>query len=483
MDHKKNKPDAHHYLYDQVAELVIDMIDNGTLRPGERVPSLRQMSKQLDVSIATVTQAYVNLEDRGLIESRPQSGYYVRVKPRRALNTPTIATPRPQPRKVSVTNTVETIFSLAHQSSIVPLGLANPSPELLPSKGLARALKSVMTRKADYATSYTTPLGLLELRRMIAFRSADIGCHLNPDDIVITTGATEALAACLKAVAKPGDVIAVPTPVYFSILQMIENFGMLAMEIDTCPEHGMKLPALEKVLDNTQITAVVNVGNFSNPTGSLMPDKQKEQLVKLLAERKIPLIEDDVAGDLYFTEHRPRTCKSFDEEGLVLSASSFSKTLAPGYRIGWVIPGQFKSEVLLQKQLSTAVSPSVTQLAVSEFLREGHYDRHLRRLRRAFKDQLTRLTYAVSEYFPEGTRVTQPRGGFVLWVQLPQRTDANELYALALAHGTSFAPGVLFAPTEKYKNCIRLCANHPWDDRIERAVQILGEIIHANMGK
>ena len=464
------------YLYDQVAELVSGMIDNGTLKAGDRVPSLRKMSKQLQVSVATVMQGYVNLEEAGLIESRPQSGFYVRSRPRVDPAPPKKTNPRALPRPVQFGNTVETIFSLANQPDIVPLGIANPAPELLPVRALNRALREVISRDPEASVSYTFAPGNSELRRQIAFRSADLGCEVAPDDIVITTGATEGMAVALQVVAKPGDIIAVESPTYFCGLQIIERLGMLALEIDTDPQDGMCPKALARALESHPVKAVLSVANFSNPTGGLMPEANKAEVVQLLARRGIPLIEDDVMGDLYFGNSRPRSYQAYDREGLVITCSSVSKTVAPGYRVGWVLPGRFRQQIAHGKQLNSSASVSVTQMAMAEFLRGGHYDRHLARLRRACREQIERLRYAVGEHFPAGTRASRPQGGSTLWVQLPRGVDSNVLYQRALAAGISATPGTLFSATGKYQNFVRLCAGHPWSERIESAVKTLGEL-------
>jgi len=343
-------------LYDRVARVVRDMIDEGSLQPGQRVPSLRSMSKQLKVSITTVLQAYAHLEDAGLIESRPQSGYFVTPRAPVAVPTPRRSRSQRAPRKVRVDNAVQAIFSVANRRDVVPLGVVNPAPELLPGRALSRHVREVIKRAPDEALNYCFPPGDPLLRREIAVRCSSLGGAVSPDDVVITTGATEALMTSLSAVARPGDVIAVESPAYFMLLQIIESLGMLALEIATDPATGMILDDLQKAVDQINVKAVISNANFQNPTGSLMPDAHKERLVAMLAERAIPLIDDDIYGDLYFTEERPRTLKSFDTEGNVLLCSSFSKTVAPGYRIGWVLPGKYQEKVIAKKQLSSAAT-------------------------------------------------------------------------------------------------------------------------------
>lgn len=463
-------------LYDQVARVVRGMIDEGSLQPGHRVPSLRNMSKQLKVSITTVLQAYAHLEDEGLIQSRPQSGYYVTPRATMDIPAPRRSRSHRAPRKVRVGEATQIICSLANRSDIVPLGVANPSPDLLPLRTLTRLVRDVASRFPRQAVDYCFPPGDPTLRREIAVRSSSLGAAISPDDVVITTGATEALMCSISAIARPGDVIAVESPAYFMLLQIIESLGLLALEIATDPVTGMSIDDLSKAIDQIDVKAVISNANFHNPTGSLMPEDNKRRLVKLLSERNIPLIEDDIYGDLYFTEDRPRTLKSFDTEGNVLLCSSFSKTVAPGYRVGWVLPGKHQFKVTEKKHLASTATASLPQMTMAEFLRTGGYDRNLAALRRSYGEQVRNMRAAIAEYFPEGTRVSEPQGGFVLWVELASDVDCWDLFDKAMEKGISFTPGVLFSSSGKYRNRIRLNAGHPWDARIEDAVKTLGRL-------
>jgi DNA-binding transcriptional MocR family regulator len=470
-------PSSESYLYEQVEGLVKGMIDDGVLKVGERVPSIRAMSRKARVSMATVMQAYLALENKGYVESRPKSGFYVRPRRGPEASVPRKSNPRMRPRRVERQDLIDSILAVSHESSVVSLGIANPSAELLPVKGLTRALRQVASRYPLEAMQYCFERGGDdELRKQIALRGADLGCSISPREIITTVGATEALAVALNTVARPGDVIAVESPTYFYILQLIERLGMLALEVRTHPDTGMDLEALRQALDNVPVKAVMSVANFSNPLGSLMPDAAKQQLVELLSERQIPLIEDDIYGDLYFGESRPRIAKCFDREGLVLTCSSFSKTIAPGYRVGWLLPGKFGDEATKWKLSMSGVTAALPQLAIAEFLRTGNYDRHLRRLRKAYRDQVEQMRYTIAREFPDGTRITRPSGGFVLWVELPKPVDGTELFEKSLAEGVSVTPGVVFSSTDKYKNCIRISCGMPWSARIEAAVATVGRI-------
>lgn len=297
---------------------------------------------------------------------------------------------------------------------------------------------------------------------------------MSPDDIVTTCGTMEALNLCLRAVAKPGDTIAIESPTFYGILQA--SLGMRALEIPTHPRDGIDLDALEQAIKKNKVKACLLIPNFNNPLGCCMPDNNKKQLVEMLGRREIPLIEDDIYGDIYFGAARPKTAKAFDKEGLVLLCSSFSKTIAPGYRVGWTAPGRFKAQVEHLKSMNTIATATLPQMAVARFLESGGYDRHLRKLRKALATQVQRVTLAVRQYFPEGTRITRPTGGFVLWVELPKSVDSLELYRKALEKKISIAPGPIFSAKQKYQNFIRLSCGQAWSDSLEQALKTLGRL-------
>jgi DNA-binding transcriptional MocR family regulator len=464
-------------LYEQVADRLSRAIHGGALRPGDRLPSVRQLSAREKVSISTVLQAYVQLESAGLIEARPQSGHYVR--PRRSLLTgePQATRPSEKCEAVKVSSLVARIYRAARDPRIVQLGTAIVHPSLLPIRRLHLEVAHAARRHPEAALSYDMPPGLPALRQQIARRSVDWGCSLAPEDFVVTCGATEALNLSLRAVSRPGDTIAVESPAYYGVLQQIESIGLRALEIPTHPRTGMDLDALAAALERQKIAAVTLAANFSNPLGSCMPDENKERLVQLLADHEVPLIEDDIYGDIHFGAVRPGAAKSFDKDGWVLLCGSFSKTLAPGYRVGWVAPGRFREEVELLKFSNTVATATLPQMALARFLQNGGYDRHLRALRRNLQAQVQEMQSAVADHFPPGTRMTRPAGGAVLWVELPRAVSALDLHARALEAGVSIAPGPLFsARHQRYSNFVRLNCGHPFTDRIAQAVATVGNL-------
>jgi DNA-binding transcriptional MocR family regulator len=464
------------HLYETLADDLADLVSRGALRPGDRLPSVRQLSKQRRVSVSTVLQAYLVLESRGLVEARPQSGHYVRAPRRPPPPEPRVARQSTSVTRVTVSDLVTRVYRAARDPQVVPLGAAIPSPELYPTDKLHRTLAAVARTARGMGIAYDMPPGYLPLRRHIARRAADAGCGLSPDDIVTTAGTMEGLHLCLRSVTRAGDTVIVESPGYYGLLQLVESMELKALEIPTHPRFGMDLGALSDAVRRHRVRAVLAVPTFSNPIGSLMPDEAKEELVNILARRQIPLIEDDICGDLHFEAPRPRPAKAFDREGLVMLCSSFSKTLAPGYRVGWVAPGRFRERVEQLKFTQTIAAPTVTHMAVAEFLDAGGYDHHLRHLRRKLAEQVRQFSDAIAEHFPAGTRVSRPQGGLVVWVELPPGTSALDLHARALAQQISIAPGPIFSAKQRFASCIRISCGHPWSDVFARSIRTLGRM-------
>ncbi|MFL7870747.1 MAG: PLP-dependent aminotransferase family protein [Anaerolineales bacterium] len=464
------------FLYEEIASGITELIHQGTYRAGERIPSVRQMSQQKDVSISTVLQAYFVLENKGLIESRPQSGYYVRVPETGQLPEPEISSPGLDPSHVSLHELMMMIIRDALNPDLIQLGAAMPNLELLPTDRLNRILSRLARQSGEQAHQYELPPGLEELRVQIAQRALNYGCHFSPNDLVITSGGIEAIDLCLHAVCKPGDIVAIESPMYFGTLQSLEVHGVRALEIPTHQRDGISLDALQFAIEHNPIKAVLVISNFNNPLGSCIPDEKKKELVELLAVHNIPLIENDVSGEIYFTDKRPQVAKAYDKQGLVMLCSSFSKDISPALRVGWVAPGRYKAEVEWLKFTSSTATATLSQMAIAEFLESGGYDHHLRTIRREYENNVNLLSQAVTRYFPPETRVTRPTGGFVLWVQLPENVDSLEIYKLALQNNITITPGYLFSPTNQFSNFIRLNAA-AWSYPIERAVEKLGEMV------
>jgi DNA-binding transcriptional MocR family regulator len=462
-------------LYEQVADRIRGLIKEGTLQPGDRLPSVRKLREQWSVSVSTVLEAYRLLEDRGLISARPQSGYYVK-------QTAAPAEPNPSmpPRKAYSVDTslAFRVSTTCHDPKIIKLGSAIPSCDILPISALNRLMGQTLRANPNLSHAYDVPPGCEPLRHEVARRLLTAGCSVSPDQIVTTNGTFEAVYLSLKAITKPGDTVAIESPTYYGLLEALEILHLKALELPTHPRDGLSLSHLETALEKRQVAACALVSNYSNPLGSCMDDLKKKQLVELITRYQIPLIEDDIYGDLYFEGSRPKALKAFDREGLILYCASYSKILSPGMRIGWVLPGRYQPKVEQLKWVINQTTAIAPQLTIAAFLANGGYDRHLRQLRHAYQTQMAHITQAICEYFPESTKVTRPEGGQVLWVEMPTGFDSVALFEEALQqHNISIAPGIIFSASGSYRNCFRLNCGLPWSAEIERAMQTLGYLI------
>lgn len=470
--------------YEALAEEIAQSIRTGVLKLGDRLPSIRQTSSRRGVSASTVFEAYYMLEAAGLIRARERSGYYVTAGA--GLLPPEPEVPSQSSAKsvaVDVSSLVFDVLESVKTRDVVPFGSAFPSPLLFPLPRLARSMAISLQEMDPWSTVDDLTPGNPNLRRQIALRYLADGLHVHPDEIVITNGALEALNLCLSAVTRPGDAVIVESPVFYAALQSLERLGLKAIEVPTHPREGIDLNALAAALERHQPKACWVMTSFQNPLGSSMPDEKKAALVELLGKHGIPLIEDDVYGELYFGSKRPLPAKAFDTGELVMHCSSFSKCLAPGYRIGWALPGKFFQQVARLKLTTTLSASAPAQSAVADYLAKGGYDKHLRQLRHALSVQQTAMMQAVVRHFPAGTRSTRPSGGYFLWIELPAAVDTLDIQRKAMAHGISMAPGPMFSANRGFANCLRLNYGHPWDRRAEAAVATLGRLIGNAVGR
>jgi DNA-binding transcriptional MocR family regulator len=469
--------------YQALAAEIAESIRAGVLHPGDRLPSVRQARASRGVSPSTVFQAYYLLEAQGLIRARERSGYYVAEGARQLPPEPEAASqPEDEAVPLDVSEHVFEILESTMVRDVVPLGSAFPSPLLFPLARLGRLMASSVQNLDPWSTVDDLTPGNARLRRQIALRYAADGIQVHTDEIVITNGALEALNLCLASVTRPGDAVLIESPTFYAALQALERLGLEAIEVPTHPREGMALDALERAIQRHRPKACWLMTNFQNPLGSLMPEAKKKALVELLARHQVPLIEDDVYGELYFDDKRPLPAKAFDTQGLVLHCASFSKCLAPGYRIGWAAPGRFTRAVARAKLTTTLGASAPTQNGLATYLEKGGFDKHLRKLRRALAAQQTLLAQAIAEHFPPGTRATRPAGGYFLWVELPAHVDALALHRQALAQGISVAPGPIFSAQRGFTNCLRLNYGHPWDERTAQAIATLGRIASRRPG-
>jgi DNA-binding transcriptional MocR family regulator len=464
-------------LYERVAKLVETQIATGALRADDRIPSVRSMSRTARVSVSTVVQAYVHLENLGLIEARPQSGFYVK-RAERAL------APQPRPkitrsrRPVSVAAEVlDTCREALSRNDIVPLNGAFASPTFYPNRRLNNLIREVLRDRPLHACELITPPGDAELRRQVAKRMASAGAPTDPNHVVITSGTMDAITLTLQTLCQPGDTVLVESPTYFGLLQVIEYLRLKVVEVPNHPGSGIDADAIRTLVRSTRIAAAVLMPNFNNPTGALTSDDAKREIVAALTAYDVPIIEDDIYGDLHYGTSRPVSMRAFDEAGLVISCGSVSKTIALSYRIGWAVTPQFHADITRAKFYSSIAAPTLQQIVLARYYASGGYDRYLRRVRSMVSANAQNFMDAIARHFPSCTRIAQPAGGLVVWVELPRNVDGTDLFRTALASRIGVAPGMVFSAKADYRHYIRLSCGLPWSPTLERAIEKLGRLI------
>lgn len=465
------------HKYVEVADRIESLIEKKALKVGDKLLSVRALSKEQGISVSTAFQAYYFLESKGLIEARPQSGYYVKFSPQHTFDMPACCEPSDEALPVSIDEMISSVYHDLRSPKLTSFSLSAPHPSLLPSAKLNKSVMHSLRNSPDHCLNYEHIQGNESLRKQIARLSFNWGGTLSEDDVVVTAGCMEALSFCLRAVTKPGDAVATESPTFYGIFRVMQSLGLKVVEVPTDPVTGVDINYLAQAIPRFNIKACLFVCNFNNPIGSCVPDDKKKELVEMLARKEIPLIEDDIYGEMYFGKSRPKTCKTFDKKGLVLHCGSFSKSLAPGYRIGWTSPGRFKNEVIQLKRMNNISTNTLAQAAIAHFLQNGRYELHLRHLRKALHTQCLRYLQAVTEFFPQDTRITRPEGGFVLWVEM-QHGDGYKLHKRALKHQIGIAPGQIFSSQGQFHNYFRLSYGLPWSDTVESGLKTLGQLMH-----
>ena len=462
-------------LYMRIAQTIEQQVKNDVWKKGDKLPSLRVVCNEQGVSMSTALQAYLQLEKKGLIESRPQSGYFVAMARKSFLATPDPSKPKLTFGIEKIEDIINTVADNALRSNML-FSSGTPPVNLLPVAKLNKAMLQAM-RSLEGSGVFYQQNGSQSLKNQIARRSLLWGGNLSEHDIIPTAGCMDALAFCMISLATKGDTIAVESPVFYGILQLARSLGLNVLELPTNATTGIEIDALKKALESKKVKLCLLVSNFNFPLGSCMPDEHKKTVVKLMEKHNVPLIEDDLYGDIYYSDHRPKNCKTYDESGIVLWCGSFSKTLAPGYRVGWVSPGKFKEKMERVRRYHAVSSNTLAHEAVANFLENGRYDNHLRRLRNTLYANSLQFLQGIGQYFPKDTRVSRPQGGFSLWVEMNKKADSMKLYDLAIQHKISIGPGSMYTLQKQYTNCFRLNCGVPWDAKVESAIKQLGKLV------
>jgi DNA-binding transcriptional MocR family regulator len=458
-------------LYKKLADEVQSLIDERSLRAGQRLPSVRVTARQRQISIGTAMKAYVVLENRGCIEARPKSGYYVRSQPQTKAKASAGSVLGPA-MPIAEKDLAEHVIDLARDPSFFPLGTAFPDPAILPLGNLAKAAGSVGRSDPGIFGQYSMGRPYQPFVQELSRRYLRTGTALSHDEFIVTSSCSESLYLALTAVTKPGDVVVVESPAYFGFLRLIASLGLRAIEVPVDQKKGLSLEALNVALDSNDVKAVLVTPSYHNPTGACMPNARKEQLYSILCDYDVPAVEDDIFADLHFGPVRPKPLKAWDREGRVLLCSSLSKTLGPGVGLGWISAGRYHSSV---DDIKWSNNTLYSQKVATRFFQEG-YDRQLRRMRSSFQERVAAVREAVLTFFPRGSQVTDPAGGFVLWVEFPPEVDALRLRADALREMISTAPGPIFSIRHQFRNCLRLNCGLAWSGAFEKAIRTLGRL-------
>jgi DNA-binding transcriptional MocR family regulator len=464
------------FLYAQIAARIENQIRQGLLKSGDKLPSVRALSLEQGISISTAYKAYVQLENMGMIEARPKSGYYVKLLSTRFTKAPETKPPLKKIEQASVEQMIAMVYQNMPEESVIALSRASPALSLIPVAKLNKSMIEAIRKSPSGHVNYENLQGNIDLRKQTAKNAFNWGGQITGDDVVTTQGCMEALVFCLRAITKPGDTVAIESPTYFGIFNVMLSLDLNVLEIPVHPDTGIDIDYLAQAMDTLPIKACLFVTNFSNPVGSCMPDERKQQLVNLITSKQIPLIEDDIYGEIYFGKSRPRTCKSYDTDGWVMLCSSVSKSITPGYRVGWCIPGRFKDKIINIKMMHTVSSAAPTQAAIAHFFETGRYDLHMRNLRKALHTQCLRYMQAIATYFPQDTKISRPQGGYALWIQLSKSVNAFELYQAAIAQNISIAPGQIFSTDARFTNFIRISFGMPFDTVVEQSLKVLGDL-------
>ncbi|WP_293932546.1 PLP-dependent aminotransferase family protein [Iodobacter sp.] len=468
------------YLYQRWAAHYLAAILAGALKVGERMPSLRELMRMHDISLSTALQLCRQLESDGYLEAKPRTGYFVR--PRMQIKPVTEPQLNIDPAQyVGIHARVSDFIARGRLQPIKHnFSVARCSPDLYPGEALKNAAIRALRQTPNLFVNAVPNKGELAFRSVLAKRAMKMGVLISPDKVLVTHGCIEALNLALRAVAQPGDTIAVESPTFYGLLQVLETLGMQAIEIPTSPQTGISIEALELACQTYQnIKAVVVVPHLQNPLGSIMPEAHKDRLAALCEARNIPLIEDDTYSELVNDDITLRAIKARDKTGNVIYCASLHKILAPGMRLGWMTGGRWQARIEMLKYAQTRDNEAWSQIAAAEYMASSAYDRHLRQLRSTLKTQRERTAEAIARYFPAGTRLNMPNGGLALWVELPGQLSSKRVFDAALNKGILIAPGLMFSNSKRFEHFIRINCGWPFSPEIDRALQSLGELISA----
>ncbi|AQX14158.1 GntR family transcriptional regulator [Elizabethkingia meningoseptica] len=462
------------YKYTIFTSVIEENINKGILKPGDKLPSVRNIKQEFKLSTSSVQSGYDYLTFKGLVTGIPRQGYVVTKRIQQTDEPHPV--PAPVPRDPVFRENIMLTSDQTRYSEFAPLNAAAPSGLFMPQKLILRTMQSVIREKGSALLRYYPANGSEELRDLLSRRSARHGALINPDELLVTDGALQALYIALAATTNPGDLVAVESPCVFSVLEVIASLRLKSIEIPVGYKEGFDTDYLENVCKKNPVKAIVLTPNFHNPTGILMTDNRKKEVLDIAERHHIPVIENDIYGDLYFGHSRPSTIKNFDTSGLVITYSSFSKTLAPGIRLGWLSAGQFFSKAeRIKFSLGRSVSP-FNQEVINKLLDSTAYERHLRTFRQQLEQQAMTLTDQFSHFFPDSyTHI--PQGGYSIWSRLPAATDMEQFYQYCKKYHLQITPGKTFSFTNAYDHYFRAIFSQRITTSELNAIQSTGKAV------
>jgi len=439
--------------YKKLAQLLIDQIHDGRLQQGQRLPSLRRLAQQHQVSLTTALNCYHRLEELGFASAQPQSGFYVA--------SPLVQQQLPeQPQFVSSAQPAK--FREPLQVLAGPLGVSQLAPELLPTQALQKSLRKASRQLAQQLHRYPDSQGESALRQALVEHFARYSFAFSAEQLVITNGCLDAVRTAVEVTTKPGQAVAVSSPCFNGLLQLLTQLGREVVEIPST-ESGIDIAQLEHHMQRGSIAACLLSANHMNPTGLCLSAEQKQRLAQLAKQYQIAIIEDDIFLELSQRREPPLPIKHWDSHGYVLWCGSVSKTLSAGLRLGWCLPGRYLERYKQMRRWQNFGVSSPIQFAIADFIRSQNYHRHLQLLRPKLAQQICLYRQLLSERLPDSARISCPEGGLVLWLQLPG-LDSVLLAKLAQQLAIDLRLGVEFTSRTLYQDFLRLNCGWPLVD-------------------
>lgn len=443
-------------LYESLAQSFIDDIVSERLPVGSRLPALRQLAQQQGVSLTTAGKAYGYLEDRGWIYVRPQAGYFVANRSQIA-EFPALSSHPLTPRDPSRFAPKKGYDS--GLTGFAPLGTSLLAPALLPETDLTRTIKRVTKRASQSMFSYPDAQGLGSLRQALAVHFRDNHFPFNADELVITNSSLDSVRIALECLTEPQDAIAVCSPCFSGLLDLLATLKRKIIEIPVT-HAGIDIETLETCFAQQKVSAALLSTTHLNPLGITLPAEQKQAIAHLAAKYQLPIIEDDVYFELSHQKDQPLPAKYWDKEGYILWCSSISKTLAPGLRLGWCLPGRYFDKFYSHHSYTSMGINSLVQACIAEFILCGDYRNHINKIRPILQSQVHQYRQFLAGHLPTSAQISAPQGGLVLWVRIPD-LDTNQLADKAQKIGVDIRRGSCFSTHPDYNDCLRINCGWP----------------------